>query len=224
MSEITPPYLAPPKTPGEIKFMGYGNPKYTGIPDLFLDEQMQDLTEAELKVMLYIFRRTYGFKKEMDAISYDQFLHGIETREGRKLDKGAGISERSLRRALDSLTERSYIFRHQRQATDGQHLITIYELNIDGQPHFDKGGSGNLPEGVPAKVRKGSGKLPEPLSSNGSGNLPDTRKQLNKKQKESIYPLLTKNSEELEPEPEPDINTLSTQERLLRYARRNNLI
>jgi hypothetical protein len=74
MSETTPPYLATSKTPGEIKFMGYGNPKYTGIPDLFIDEQMQDLTEAELKVMLYIFRRTYGFKKEQDAISYDQFL------------------------------------------------------------------------------------------------------------------------------------------------------
>jgi hypothetical protein len=73
MSETTPVY-SNTTAPGEIKFMGYGNPKYTGIPDLFLDEQMQDLTEAELKVMLYIFRRTYGFKKEQDAISYDQFL------------------------------------------------------------------------------------------------------------------------------------------------------
>jgi hypothetical protein len=75
MSETRPSY----STQLIQKFMGYGNPKYTPIPDLFLDEQMQDLTEAELKVILYIFRRTFGFKKEQDAISYDQFLNGINS-------------------------------------------------------------------------------------------------------------------------------------------------
>lgn len=120
------------------KFSGYGRPGYTTIPDFFLDQQMQDLGEAEIKVMLYIFRRTYGWKKEQDAISYSQFLQGIITRDGRQLDRGAGISRSSLWRALKSVTSKGYIFVHNETAgrTGETQETTIYELNIDGKPHW----------------------------------------------------------------------------------------
>ncbi len=119
-------------------FPGYGRPGYTTIPDFFLDQQMQDLGEAELKVMLYIFRRTYGWKKEQDAISYSQFLQGIITRDGRQLDRGAGISRSSLWRALKSVSSKGYIFVHNETAgrTGQTQETTIYELNIDGIPHW----------------------------------------------------------------------------------------
>ena len=36
---------------------------------MLFDELLPYLSEAELKVLLYIVRRTFGFKKEADAIS-----------------------------------------------------------------------------------------------------------------------------------------------------------
>ncbi len=55
--------------------------QFTRVPDEFF-RLLPQLGEAELKVLLYIIRRTYGFGKDRDAISYDQFLRGIRTRAG----------------------------------------------------------------------------------------------------------------------------------------------
>jgi hypothetical protein len=60
-------------------FRGYSKPNYTPVPDELFDEQLPDLSGAELKVLLYIIRRTFGFKKERDNISLNQLLHGITT-------------------------------------------------------------------------------------------------------------------------------------------------
>ena len=60
----------------------------TATPDWLFDEVAPDLAKAPLKVLLYIVRRTSGFRKSADAISLNQFQHGIVTRDGRQLDKG----------------------------------------------------------------------------------------------------------------------------------------
>jgi hypothetical protein len=125
------------------RFMGYGRPNYTPIPDEFLDEQMFELSEAELKVLLYIMRRTFGFKKWADKISYDQFLNGITTQAGKQLDRGAGVSASSLKTALKSLVDRGYIFKHSSQTEQGVNKTNIYELNFDGIPHYQEGGDGS---------------------------------------------------------------------------------
>jgi hypothetical protein len=51
MSETRLPYSTSAAYPAK-KFTGYGTPKYIPVPDLFFDAQIQDLTEAELKVIL----------------------------------------------------------------------------------------------------------------------------------------------------------------------------
>lgn len=130
----------------EGDFGGYGQTCFTTIPDMFMDFQMQELGEAEIKVMLYIFRRTYGWKKRRDAISYNQFLNGIVTRDGRQLDRGAGVSRSSLWRALKGLCEKGYIFAHNQTGgkSGEKQLVSIYELNIDGKPQWSgkDGGKG----------------------------------------------------------------------------------
>lgn len=115
---------------------GIGNPNTTPIPDLFLDWIAPFLSGSEVKVMLYIFRRTFGFKKDQDAIAYSQFLRGIVKNDGKRLDCGAGVSEGSLIKALDNLTTLGLIFRHRQYAADGGRDTTLYEVNRDGQPHF----------------------------------------------------------------------------------------
>jgi hypothetical protein len=66
-----------------ISFGGFGQPTTTQVPDLLFDQIMQDLDEKELKVLLYIIRRTFGFKKSTDNISLNQMVNGITTREGK---------------------------------------------------------------------------------------------------------------------------------------------
>jgi hypothetical protein len=53
----------------QLTFKGYSSPNYTPVPDELFDEQLPDLSGAELKLLLYIIRRTFGFKKESDNIS-----------------------------------------------------------------------------------------------------------------------------------------------------------
>src|SRR6266496_2183674 len=90
-------------------FSGFHNPNYTMVPDQLFDELLVELSGAELKTLLYIIRRTFGFKRESDAISISQMLGGITTKDGRVLDRGVGLSKPALLGALRSLVARSII-------------------------------------------------------------------------------------------------------------------
>jgi len=101
----------------------------TATPDWVFDDVAPELTEAPLKALLYIVRRTYGFRKSADAISLSQFQHGIVTRDGRQLDKGAGVKNRTtLLRALDELEARGIIGHQDALHADGGHATTVYYL------------------------------------------------------------------------------------------------
>lgn len=45
------------------QFQGFYVPNSTQVPDTLFDELMADLSGAELKVVLYVIRRTFGFKR-----------------------------------------------------------------------------------------------------------------------------------------------------------------
>ncbi|MGE0544866.1 MAG: replication protein [Dehalococcoidia bacterium] len=113
------------------RFEGFAEPNYTQIPDVFFDEVMCHLTEAELRVALYIMRRTFGFKKRADAISFNQFLKGITTRDGRRLDHGCGIAGRTnLTRALKGLEDKGLITAIRSMSAKGDAQTTVYELRF----------------------------------------------------------------------------------------------
>ena len=54
--------------------------------------------------MLYICRRTFGFHKDEDNISFTQFEKGIKSHQGRQLDFGTGLSRPSINVSLRNLT------------------------------------------------------------------------------------------------------------------------
>lgn len=49
-------------------FVGFQLPTYTPTPNVLFDGLMDRLTGAELKVLLYIVRRTLGFKKQAEVL------------------------------------------------------------------------------------------------------------------------------------------------------------
>ena len=125
-------------------FQGFRSPRYTQVPDELFDELMPHLSGAELKVLLYIIRRTFGFKKESDNISLQQLLHGITTAEGTVLDRGTGLSKKTLLETLKSLIEKNLLISERRRSEEKGNEPTMYRLNILGEKSDKK----NTPLGI----------------------------------------------------------------------------
>lgn len=53
-----------------------------------------------MKALLYICRRTFGFKKDSDNISINQMLQRHPAQGRNVVDHGAGLSKPTLLRAL----------------------------------------------------------------------------------------------------------------------------
>ena len=133
-------------------FRGYSSPNYTPVPDELFDEQLPDLSGAELKVLLYVIRRTFGFKRESDTISLSQMLNGLRTRDGRVLDRGVGLSKKTLLQAIKSLEEQAIILTERRRSQEKGDEPTSYRLNVRSQ-----GGVEETPPPVGEKVHQGGG-------------------------------------------------------------------
>jgi len=118
--------------------MPFARPTTTATPDEIFEEWVHVLSHAELLALLYVVRRTLGFKKDTDSISYTQFLHGIVTREGKVLDRGCGIKSRgTLAAALRRLEERGLIRSVKTQTAAGDQATTRYTLWFVGDDERD---------------------------------------------------------------------------------------
>jgi hypothetical protein len=137
------------------------------VPDELFDELLPDLSGAELKVLLFVVRRTFGFKRDADRISLSQMLRGVTTREGQILHRGVGLSKPTLLGALRSLRAKGVLRGvRQRSAAKGDEP-TVYALRFadadlrDGQadaPPWRAVDPGNRPP-VGKKPHQGVGKV-----------------------------------------------------------------
>jgi hypothetical protein len=127
--------MEPHGTPLPYLFPGFTVPAYTPVPDILFDELLAILTGAEVKVLLYIIRRTFGFKKQADSISLQQLQFGITKKDGTVLDNGCGVKNKNtLLQAIRSLEEKHIIIaQRQRSAIRGD-MPTVYSLNMASSP------------------------------------------------------------------------------------------
>jgi len=112
------------------KFKGFSRPNTTPTPDEVFDVFLTQLTHAELKVLLYIIRRTFGFKKDIDSISLGQISTGIVTKAGKQLDRGAGITKRGAIKAVQGLERKGLIVVWRKKTEDGNNKVNIYKLRF----------------------------------------------------------------------------------------------
>jgi Bacteriophage replication protein O len=122
------------------RFKGFISPRYTQVPDELFDELMAYLSGAELKVLLYIIRRTFGFKKDSDNISLRQICNGIKTREGEVLDKGTGLSLSTVQIALKGLLEKNCVITARNRSKAKGDEPTTYSLNMLPYTEIRQGG------------------------------------------------------------------------------------
>ena len=109
---------------------GFLKPTTTPTPDELFDVWLSELSLSELRVLLYIVRRTFGFGKDADAISLSQLTTGITKKTGEVLDRGTGLSRPSVFKAVQSLEEKGLIEVSRTMAEDGVNEINIYSLSF----------------------------------------------------------------------------------------------
>lgn len=141
-------------------FEGFANPNYTQVPDELFDQLLPVLSDAELRVLLYIVRRTFGFKRDSDAISLSQMVKGITTREGQVLDSGTGLSKSTVARGLKSLKEKGIIVAIRNTSPSRGHEPTIYRLRFKQES-----------EAIPAATRPLSRQQDKPLVSSAAQGM-----------------------------------------------------
>ncbi|MBA7491877.1 hypothetical protein ES702_02425 [subsurface metagenome] len=100
------------------------------VPDEIFDILLPYLGYAELKVLMYLVRRTFGFKKDSDSVSLTQICRGIKKRDGEVLDGGTGLSRPAVIKALKVLENNRIIITHRGLNTRGEKQINTYSLNI----------------------------------------------------------------------------------------------
>jgi phage replication O-like protein O len=132
-------------TSDQATFPGFPFPNTTQIPNEVFDTLMSKLSGGELKVLLYICRRTFGFRKDSDRISLAQIAHGITTKAGRVLDQGTGLSKRHVITALKTLEKRKIITVSRTMDETGMHEVNTYALNL---PDADSRVGTKCPQGV----------------------------------------------------------------------------
>lgn len=153
-----------PDTSELSKFAGYTPANYTMVPDQLFDEQLPDLSGAELKVLLYIIRHTFGWKKDSDNISLSQMINGITRRDGSWVDRGTGVSKRTLLVVLRDLEDKGFIITTRRRSQEKGDEPTNYRLNVRGVPQSEEGAA----HPVVQKLRQGGGEqiAPSPWGRN----------------------------------------------------------
>lgn len=142
------------------------NLNYTAIPNIIFDEHMNDMTGAELKVIMCICRKTIGWHKLTDRISQSQ------------ISQMTGLSVNAIKKAVCSLVDKMLII--QEQSEQGFY----YELNISKSDTSESAISENDRDGyqkVIEGVSKSDREKPETLSKNDS-----TKESINKLSKENI--------------------------------------
>jgi hypothetical protein len=114
----------------DFYYEGFSTPNGTIVPDDVFDILAPRLTEAELRVLLYIVRRTFGFKKASDRISLTQMVSGVRTQDGRVLDTGTGMSRSAVWRGIQGLLKKGILRVEKALSPQGDQDVNVYSLRF----------------------------------------------------------------------------------------------
>jgi len=84
-----------------------------------LEEHWYYLSGSEQKVLDFILRQTFGFRKSSDWISLSQFVNGV----GEK-NHGTGLSISQVRRAITGLEEKGFIIVERHKNSTSKFFLT----------------------------------------------------------------------------------------------------
>ncbi len=142
-------------------------PNSTQIPNVILDLVIPRISEIEGRCLLYICRRTFGFHKESDRISFSQFMEGIKDRRGVQLDYGCGLARASVAKGLKKLVAAGAVA--VRKTTKGNY----YQINL----HMDVEKVVHDVNQFTRRTESGSSRGPKSVHGMNTQNLGNKEKQ-----------------------------------------------
>jgi len=109
-------------------------PNSTQIPNEVLDTWMAALSGAELKVLMYIIRKTFGYNKanEGDQIPLSQIMSGTKRADGKVVDCGTGLSKSTALAAIRVLENAGLIAVVREKINKDTNEINYYKLVTRG--------------------------------------------------------------------------------------------
>lgn len=130
---------------GEIMtFKGFERPEqnYSKLPHSFIDVLPQIDTMAEMKVVLYLLRHTWGFSEfgKPKKLTTDEFCNGRKKKDQSRMDNGTGLSENSVRSGLEKAIEHGFIL-VEIDETDKARIEKWYCLNMEDSSNFEARGA-----------------------------------------------------------------------------------
>lgn len=150
---------------------------FTAVPNELWDLP-EPLTPAERTVVDYVCRHTIGFHIDCAIITLDEFQFGRRRADGSRIDKGTGMSENTIMRALRGAVEKGILYAVDDQR-DKARKKKWYGYNFEGdREKIQKLNPEEIdpcskpPNGVPQKLRRCTDVPPQFLRK-GSSNFED---------------------------------------------------
>jgi hypothetical protein len=83
--------------------------KFLRVPLPFIEYWMCALTGSQIKVWLYVFRHSAGYKRHRVTLTYEQIAHGKKRKDGKSADHGTGLSVAGARLVVSELKKRNLL-------------------------------------------------------------------------------------------------------------------
>lgn len=119
------------------------------MPNSWTDITVDIDNLAELKVVEYILRHTWGYQEYgiKKHITVDEFVRGRRRQDGARLDKGTGLSERAVRYGLQkAVVDR--LIEEEVDASDRGRIKKYYSVRMQDELAADEGVEQDLQSGV----------------------------------------------------------------------------
>src|SRR3954447_11029915 len=128
------------RTRERTSFLGFDRPEsnFFRMPNSWTDITAEIDNIAELKVVEYILRHTWGFQEYglKKHITIDEFVNGRRRQDGSRMDKGTGLSERAVYDGLRKAVENSLI-EEEIDDSDRGRIKKWYSLRMHENIHND---------------------------------------------------------------------------------------
>src|SRR5215203_691087 len=161
-------------------FPGFDRPEsnYFRMPNTWTDITAEIDNIAELKVVEYILRHTWGFQEYglKKHITIDEFVNGRRRQDGSRMDKGTGLSERAVYDGLRKAVENGLIDEETDDSDRGR-IKKSYSLrmreNVPGDAVLQSLQAGVQSLHPPLQMVHPD---PQTLQARGASNAPRTEK------------------------------------------------
>lgn len=163
------------------------------VPNYYADVVMELLNEAELKILMYAIRQTFGFRKDTERISLSEFCGG-KYLNGKQVSHGTGVSRGAAINALKMLLRTRILLLTAKGTAknSNEYGINLDATTIDLQPFYDRRAgsseriSQRLVKANAARAAKNSNQLQDAVRPtnciSGSSNEPQAVHPTNRKE------------------------------------------